>query len=80
MAALSASRNMSLARATRQAAPARVAARQVVRASRRNAVVVNAAARLVGLPAPGFKATAGEQSLSVKHVLNGLGLPATIAE
>uniref|UniRef100_A0A383WNL2 thioredoxin-dependent peroxiredoxin n=1 Tax=Tetradesmus obliquus TaxID=3088 RepID=A0A383WNL2_TETOB len=57
--ALCASRNMSVARATRQtAAPARVAARQVVRASRRNAVVVNAAAPLVGSKAPAFKATA----------------------
>ncbi|WIA34091.1 hypothetical protein OEZ86_012466 [Tetradesmus obliquus] len=57
--ALCASRNMSVARATRQtAAPARVAARQVVRASRRNAVVVNAAAPLIGSKAPAFKATA----------------------
>jgi hypothetical protein len=62
--ALCASRNMSVARATRQtAAPARVAARQVVRASRRNAVVVNAAAPLVGSKAPAFKATAGESTL-----------------
>jgi hypothetical protein len=62
--ALCASRNMSVARGTRQtAAPARVATLQVVRASRRNAVVVNAAAPLVGSKAPAFKATAGESTL-----------------
>lgn len=51
--ALCASRNVSVASrsATKAAAP-RVAARAVVRASRRNAVVVQAAAPLVGSKAP----------------------------
>ena len=57
--AMTATRGVSVAARATKVAPARLAARAVVRpVSRRNAVTVQAAAPLVGSVAPDFKATA----------------------